>query len=131
MPPVTHTFAPGVIPTEHQEQAALCRWWAVYCKQQGIPERLLFHIPNEAHRSYTLAARLRSEGMRAGVPDLCLAVPRGSYGALFIEMKRTKHWRLSDEQKAALSDFEGAGNRVAVCKGAAEAMDVIQDYLRG
>ena len=114
---------------EHTEQVALFRW-AGY-QQRRLPElALMFAIPNGGKRSKATAARLKAEGVRAGIPDICLPVARGEYHGLFIEMKagRNKptppqvqwHMRLSQQ-----------GYRVAVCWGWAAAREVIEEYLRG
>lgn len=87
------------VPTEAQEQVTLFSWAAV----QAIPElALLYHIPNGGSRHKAEAARLRAEGVRAGVPDLCLPVPRGGFHGLYIELKRLRGGRLSEQQRAWL-----------------------------
>lgn len=52
---------------EHAEQVALCRWWAMYARRIGVAESLLFAIPNGGRRDKTTGARLKAEGVRAGV----------------------------------------------------------------
>lgn len=66
---------------------------------------LLHHIPNGGQRDKAVAAKLKTEGVKAGVPDLCLPVPRGKYHGLYIEMKATGG-RPSREQTAL---FAGRG----------------------
>lgn len=115
-------------PTESQEQ----RWVMEWAEMQSgkYPElQLLFHIPNEAKRSYAVAAKLIAEGMKSGVPDLMLPVPRGSFHGLFIEMKRRKEGRVSENQKGWLQALKRQGYRCEVCKGAEAAVDVIRKYL--
>ena len=84
---------------EHLEQVHVIHWWDTIAKANGIPECLLFAIPNGGYRTKRTGAMLKAEGMRAGVPDLFLAVPRGGFGGLFIEMKRPVGGRLSPAQK--------------------------------
>ena len=116
-------------PTEAQEQAALFRWAALAAGM--LPElRLMYHIPNEGRRSVVTGARMRSEGMRKGVPDICLPVPRGSYAALYIELKRTKGGKVSEEQRAWVDALNRAGNRAVICKGWESARNEIESYLR-
>ena len=64
------------VPTESAEQQCLFRW-AVF--QSGrFPElALLYHVPNGGSRKKAEAGRFRAEGVKAGVPDLCLPVARG------------------------------------------------------
>lgn len=61
------------VPTEAQEQMTLFSWAAM---QSGkYPElNLLYHVPNGGSRHKAEAGRLRAEGVKAGVPDLCLPV---------------------------------------------------------
>lgn len=116
------------VPTEAQEQITLFSWAAV----QAIPElALLYHIPNGGSRHKAEAARLRAEGVRSGVPDLCLPVPRGGFHGLYIELKRLRGGRLSEQQRAWLDALGKQGYAVAVCKGWEEAAETIQRYLEG
>ena len=72
--------------SEHDEQAALFEWATWHTSQ--CPELgLLFAIPNGGHRHPVVAARLKAEGVRAGVPDICLPVARKGYHGLFVELK--------------------------------------------
>ena len=38
---------------------------------------LLYAVPNGGYRNAREAARFKAEGVRSGVPDLCLAVSNG------------------------------------------------------
>lgn len=116
------------VPTEAQEQITLFSWAAV----QAIPElALLYHIPNGGSRHKAEAARLRAEGVRAGVPDLCLPVPRGGFHGLYIELKRLRGGRLGEQQRAWLDALGKQGYAVAVCKGWEDAAETILRYLEG
>lgn len=116
------------IPTEAQEQKALFEW-AEWAKRRHPELALMYHIPNEARRSYALGKEMKAQGVRSGVPDICLPVPRGGYGALYIEMKRRKDSRLSDNQRGWINGLNRAGNRAVVCKGWEEAKQEIETYL--
>lgn len=115
-------------PTEAQEQKALFEW-AEWAKRRYPELALMYHIPNEARRSYALGKEMKAQGLRSGVPDICLPVPRGDYGALYIEMKRRKDSRLSDNQRGWINGLNRAGNRAVVCKGWEAARDEIENYL--
>lgn len=71
---------------EHDEQRALFEW-AAWMEGQ-LPElALLYAIPNGGQRHKAVAAKLKAEGVKAGVPDCFLPVARrGKYG-LYIELK--------------------------------------------
>jgi hypothetical protein len=118
------------ITTEAQEQKALFEW-AEWAKRRHPELALMYHIPNEARRSYALGKEMKAQGLRSGVPDICLPVPRGGYGALYIEMKRRQDSRLSDNQRGWINGLNRAGNRAVVCKGWEEARNEIMKYLKG
>ena len=116
-------------PSEHEEQCALMQWWALARCRFGVAEHLLFAIPNGGLRNSIVSARMKAEGVRAGVPDLFLAVPRGGYAGLFIEMKKRKGGVFSDAQKAMMADLAVQGFRVVGCHGWCEAKAEILSYL--
>lgn len=115
-------------PTESQEQRALFEWAA---RMRGKWPMLaaMYHIPNEGYRSPVTGARMKSEGMRKGVPDICLPIARGKYNALYIELKRTVGGRVSDDQRAWIDLLNAAGNRAVVCRGWEEAAREITRYM--
>lgn len=121
--------------TEHDEQVAIFRW--AQMQEAVCPElRMLYAIPNGGKRDKITAARLRDEGVKSGVPDICLPVPRGRYHALYIELKRRaikgvqNAGKLTEDQKAWLDGLSEQGNMACVCYGAAEAIKTIKEYLR-
>lgn len=114
---------------EHDEQVTLMKWWALIHHRFGISEQLLFAIPNGGQRNLLVATKLKAEGVRAGVPDLFLAVRRSGFGGLFIEMKKPKGGRVSDNQKTMITLLEEQGYKAIVCKGWIEAKQHIEDYL--
>ena len=116
--------------TEDEEHLLLVRWAELHHGKQ--PELdLLLHIPNGGKRSKVEAARFKAMGVKPGVPDLLLPVPRGKYHGLFIELKRRSGGRVSEHQGAWLCRLAEQGYRVAVCKGWEEARDEIESYLKG
>lgn len=96
------------VPTEAQEQMTLFSWAAM---QSGkYPElNLLYHVPNGGSRHKAEAGRLRAEGVKAGVPDLCLPVARGQYHGLYIELKRQRGGRTSGSSIGVAGRSFGAG----------------------
>ena len=48
--------------------------------------RLLYAIPNARKRSFAMAKFLQAEGMRPGVPDMCLPVAMNGFHGLHVEM---------------------------------------------
>lgn len=112
--------------TEHDEQALLIRWFDLQYKDKFV----LFAIPNGGLRNALVAKKLKKEGVRSGVPDLFLAVPRKPYGGLFIEMKRAKGGKLSLYQKDMIKRLEEAGYWCEVCHGFEAAKKVIEEWLQ-
>ena len=114
--------------TESQEQKMLFRWAKIY--QGRYPElELLFHIPNGGYREQREAARFKQEGVKAGVPDLFLPIPKNDYAGLFIELKRKKGGRISEAQGWWLEQLRCWGYRAEVCCGCDEAIETIVEYL--
>lgn len=87
----------------------------------------VIHIPNEGKRSLQSAAILKAMGMRSGVSDLFIALPRGCYHGAWIELKTSKG-RISENQKEFFADMQTAGYYTAVCRSFDEAIDCIRDY---
>lgn len=115
--------------SESQEQQSLVAWWSVVHRTFGLPEAALFAIPNGGARSMSTGARLKKEGVRAGVPDLLLAVPAGQSHGLFLEMKRSRGSRIAKAQKETMTLFERLGYQVAVCYGCRDAIAAVEKYL--
>jgi hypothetical protein len=115
-------------PSESEEQAALFEWakWRVNI----YPElKLLYHIPNGGKREKATARRLKTEGVKPGVPDICLPVARRGYHGLYIELKaRGKPTAGQLEWIDALNE---QGYAAAVCCGMRAAVDLILKYLHG
>ena len=118
-----------VVATEAQEQKALFQWTRL---QQGRSPALalLSHTPNGGSRNLIEAHNLKEQGVKSGVPDICLPVPNLVNTALYIELKRRKGGKVSDQQRGWIAALNRVGNRAVVCKGWEEARDVILDYLR-
>lgn len=118
------------VPTEAQEQEALFRW-AQYSRVKHPELDMLFHIPNGGSRNLIEAAHLKAQGVKPGVPDICLPVPSGRFTALYIELKRRKNGRVSDAQRGWIAALNRVGCRAVVCRGWDEARDAIEQYLGG
>lgn len=113
---------------EHQEQVALFKWANLQSKKHPELE-LLLAIPNGGHRHIGVARKLKAEGVKAGVPDMFLPVKRGNYGGLWIELKKKKGGRLSENQKWWQERLTKDYMHV-VANGFEEAKDAILSYLQ-
>ena len=105
--------------SESMEQILFVNWMRKTYKDHRI-----FHIPNGGSRNKIEAARLKNEGVSAGVPDLFIPSLR-----LFIEMKKTDGGIVSPEQTKWLEYLRHAGYGAEVCHGCEAAKDIIKIYL--
>ena len=80
------------VPKERDEQKILVQ----YLQTRRIP---FYAIPNGGSRNKIEARNMKLEGISAGVPDICIPVPNTHYHGLYIEMKRKKGGRVSENQK--------------------------------
>lgn len=114
--------------TEHGHQAALFCFAAANIKQ--YPDlRYLFAIPNGGQRNAATGARLKAEGVKAGVPDIMLPRPNRNYHGLFLEMKVGKNVQ-STEQKDYFFYLQRNGYWCDICYSWTEARDIILEYLK-
>ena len=114
---------------EAVQQQTLFEWAAMmsYLK----PElRLMYHIPNGGSRNEREAANLKRQGVKPGVPDVCLPVARGDKHGLYIEMK-AKGNKPTEKQKEWLEALKKQNYATAVCYSWDEAVEVITKYLGG
>lgn len=119
-----------LIPTEHQEQAAVVQWWDfIECRKHALPHSALYAIPNSgAGPLRGQCGKLKAEGLRAAMPDLHLAVPAGKYHGMFIEMKR-RGKVATEAQEGEMEKLRRRGFYCVTCDSADKAMAEIRKYL--
>lgn len=118
---------PSEGPSESEIQQSCIKWFQLQHRalwEDGV----LFHIANEGIRLGGQGRRIKREGIVRGVADLCLAMPRHGYGALYIEMKRPDRYQ-SPEQRTWQKNIERHGNKYVVCKSLDEFIKIINRYL--
>lgn len=160
--------------TEHSEQVALFSWcnmaanfgldlasdpnsynmkgYAASASKKDQPQPLLkrlFAIHNQGHGDAIRGARASAEGVKTGVPDMCLPIskelttekgyPVAGYDGyracgLYIELKRKSakgkaKGSTSEKQNDWLDFLIDQGYVATVCYGWEEARDVILEYL--
>ena len=117
--------------TESGQQKALFAWAAQLAKYNPAMKLHMLHaIPNGGKRDPLTAARLKAEGARAGVPDVCFPVPWHDFAGLYIELK-IEGGRVSPEQRTWLADLRSVGYAVAVAWSFEAAKQAILDYMAG
>ena len=79
--------------------------------------------------SSTLEAKnLKRQGVRAGVPDLCIPVAKRGFHGLYIEMKYGKG-KPTEKQLEWLDMLNGNGYKAVVCYGFDHAKETIDWYM--
>jgi hypothetical protein len=102
--------------TEHSLQVQVLE----YLTTKAMPDVYWHAIPNAGQRSFRTASKMKSEGLTAGVADLCIMLPAGR--AAWLEMKRPKGGRSSDAQKGFAARCRRLGHPYAVAKTFEEAV---------
>lgn len=113
--------------SEHTQQRALFEWLHV-CALACPELELAFAVPNGGLRAKAVAGKLKAEGVKAGVPDVCLPLRSGDAGALFIEMK-SKDGRRTSAQIERMPRLAAAGNTVVVCWSWDQAADAVMSHM--
>jgi hypothetical protein len=115
--------------SESQEQTRLMDWTKQPSVRGQYPDlKYLFHIPNERPDKIQ-AALLKRMGVKPGVPDVFLPVPRGGYHGLWIELK-VDGGKPSKEQRDWLEYLNGAGYCALLCYGWQTAQMEIEKYMK-
>lgn len=142
-------MTPTKTPLETVEQQLVVTWADHTLFQDPLLNKLykvglmLFAVPNGGSRARSKrvrgvsieALRMKREGVRAGVPDLFLAIPvkHGDkvFHGLFIEMKRKRKTdsSVSEEQLAWQQRLQERGYASEICYGHQAAIDTIKAYL--
>jgi hypothetical protein len=118
------------------EQRAVIRWADDPEQRAKWPElAYLFHVPNGGHRSKAVAGKMKSTGVRRGVPDLWLPASRWLPTAeqftpgCVVELKASGTGRLTGLQRDWLAYLQRDGWIIGEAYGAAEAIAMLTGYL--
>lgn len=123
-------------PLERVEQIALFDWLHYVKTKQG--DRIgsyAFAIPNGSWGgSNRVAAAIHGksmvrQGVRRGVPDVCIAIPQGPWHGLWIELKRVGGAKPGPEQIEWHAKLASKGYCMQVCYGVNAAKRVIEMYF--
>jgi hypothetical protein len=109
------------MPSEHKIQTALMDYLAIVAK----PEIFYFAIPNQSNRHIFSASKMKAEGVRSGVADLCFMLPAGRVG--WLEMK-TQSGTLSATQKVFRDRALALGHFWAMARSVDEALPVLTEW---
>lgn len=117
-----------VVPKEDYEQIRLSNW----LHKMGIVHTA---SGNGGKRTMLAALKLQRMGLSPGFPDIeiPLPIPNGyglyKYCGLYIEMKRTKGGKVTEQQKEWIRYLNNKGYKAYVAKGFEEAKAIVLEYL--
>jgi VRR-NUC domain protein len=112
---------------EHRIQCSCVKWFNLkYPKLKGR----LFAVPNGGRRDAVTAAKLRAEGVVAGVADLILLKSNRDYGALLIEMKTIKGRQSESQKKWQKTVCFNEEYKYVVCRSFDDFKREVDEYLR-
>lgn len=94
-----------------------------------LPDKLLYAVPNGGSRNTIEAANLKRQGVKSGVSDVILQIPRKGFSCLCLEFKTPKG-RQSDEQKEYQRQAEQYGSRYIIVRSVSEAIEAVKWYLK-
>jgi hypothetical protein len=112
---------------ERRHQVALIKW-VRSVKDTHPVLNLLYAVPNGGARNLYVARKLKAEGVRAGVADLCLPAARRGYHGLYIEMKSEEGFA-TIEQKAFLRGVLEEGYCAVIAGGVDDARETLGWYI--
>ena len=119
--------------SEHQHQVRLFEY-AKIREGQEPAWGMLFAIPNAGgyvggfRSNTTRVVNMRREGVRGGVPDICLPVPRGGFHGFYGELKVAKR-KPTPSQVAWLDALGNQGYYVVLRHGWEAMKTAIETYL--
>lgn len=85
------------------------------------PDVFVFHVPNGGWRSATEGARLKAQGVVAGVPDLCILIEGRAH---FLELK-APGGSVSERQKFTMRRIRDAGAPTAIANTMEAAFEAL------
>ena len=114
---------------EHQMQCALIQWCSIANTAYPHIDKI-FAIPNGGQRHVATAVKLKKEGVKKGIPDLFLPVPRHGYHGLFVELKYGGN-RPSPPQREFIEFAKNQHYATAVIYSVDQGIKTIQKYYEG
>jgi len=128
---------------EHFDQVQVINWCELNKKLYPCLG-FIYAIPNAGQRHPAVGAKMKAEGLKKGMLDLCLPWPKEiSVGGgsvvldhpifhtcgLYIEMKAKPNGKLTPEQKEWIAYLLDVGYEVKVAWSADEAIGYLKEYV--
>lgn len=94
-----------------------------------LPDKLLFSVPNGGSRNPIEARNMKLQGIKSGVADVILLVPKKGFASLCMEFK-TATGKQSEEQKEFQRQAEACGSKYVIVRSVASAIETVKEYLK-
>ena len=114
--------------SEHQHQVEYFNWLHFLSGLDDDITALIYAVPNGGYRRPKEAIRLKAEGVKPGIPDINIDVPRLGFHGARIEMKN-QLGTVSEAQKNIHHLLRQQGYYTVVCYSAAEAIEETEYYF--
>ena len=108
-------------PSEHKLQVSLIAYLSI----AGRKDLHWFAVPNGGHRHIAQASRLKAEGVKAGIPDLCFMLDEGR--TAWLEMK-TEKGSLGVNQRAFRDMAFRLGHKWGMARSLDEAIVLLREW---
>lgn len=108
-------------PSEHKIQVALMD----YLRLAARPDCYYFAVPNQSNRHIQNAVKMKAEGVRSGIADICFMLPQGRVA--WLEMKKPGG-SLSDTQKQFRDICTVLGHQWGTAKSVDEALAILTKW---
>lgn len=108
-------------PSEHKIQTALMDYLTI----AASPDVFYFAVPNGGLRNVRVAQRMKAEGLKPGVADICFMLPQGR--CAWMELK-TSAGRLSDHQIGFKTRCERLGHLWAMARSVDDAIPHLREW---
>jgi hypothetical protein len=105
-------------PSEHLIQVRLCDYLRFALRSDAY----FFAVPNQSNRHISNAAKMKAEGVKSGITDLCFMLPAGRVA--WLEMKKPGG-ALSDTQKNFRDICDALGHTWGLAKSVDEALALL------
>lgn len=99
------------IPFEGEDQKVVFRWAVRQIEEKRYPELgLMYMLPNAARRSFAFMQSVERPWLPIA-PNICVPVPKGGYGALYLELRQASaKRRKQDEYEEFMEGLRVTGN---------------------
>ena len=93
-----------------------------------IEDKITFAIANGGKRDPREGMRLKRQGVKKGVFDVFMSIPKKGYPGLYIEFKVSPN-KPTKEQREFQQRVRNVGYLAEVCYDFDEAKELVEDYL--